>query len=189
MKITDTFEVARDIDSVWALFQDVPNLALCLPGAELTEDLGDSRYKGTVEVKLGPIAVSFEGEATVEPDEAGRRGIVKGTGSDRRGGSRAQMKIDYSMEATDSGTRVTVDADIVLSGPAAQFGRVGLIKEITSRIIEQFVACIEAKLAAETPEEAAEVHAAEVKGLSLFLASLFAPVVRFFKRIFGGSRK
>ena len=70
MKITDTFEVSCDIDSVWALFQDVRDLALCLPGAEITEDLGDSRYKGTVEVKLGPIAVSCEGEATVLSDKA-----------------------------------------------------------------------------------------------------------------------
>lgn len=185
MKITDTFEVSRDIDSVWALFQDVPNLALCLPGAEITEDLGDSRYKGTVEVKLGPIAVSFEGEATVLSDKTERRGTVKGRGADRRGGSRAQLTVEYSLEATDIGTRVTVDADIILSGPAAQFGRVGLMKEITGRIIEQFVDCIEAKLAAGSPEEAAEVRAAEVKGLSLFLASIFAPLIRFLKRIFG----
>ena len=110
---------------------------------------------------------------------------MKGRGADRRGGSRAQLTVEYSLEATDVGTRVTVDADIILSGPAAQFGRVGLMKEITGRIIEQFVDCIEAKLAAESPEEAAEVRASEVKGLSLFLASIFAPVIRFFKRIFG----
>lgn len=187
MKIADTFEVARDIDAVWALFQDVPDLARCLPGAELTEDLGEGRYRGRVEVKLGPITASFEGEATVDSDESEHGGTVKGRGTDRRGGSRAQMDVAYSLEATEVGTRVTVDADIVLSGPAAQFGRVGLIKEMTSRIIDEFVNCIEAKLEATTPEEAAEVHAAEVRGLSLLLSSLFASITRFFKRVFGKS--
>ena len=187
MKITETIDVAIPIDSVWALFENVPELAQCLPGAELTDDKGEGLYAGKVSAKLGPMTANFEGEATVTSDAGSRTGSVNGKGTDRSGGSVGQVKMNYSMVSSDSGgTLVEVDADVILSGAAAQFGRTGLIKEMSNRLISEFVACVEAKLAAETEEEAAEVQAAEVKGFSLFLSSLVATVVNFFKRLFSG---
>jgi hypothetical protein len=41
---------------------------------------------------------------------------------------------------------------------------------------------VEGKLAAATPEEAAEVKAADVNGFSLFLESLIAWIKRLFSR-------
>jgi carbon monoxide dehydrogenase subunit G len=187
LKITEVIEVGAGIDEVWALFQDVPELARCLPGAELTEDKGDGVYAGSVAAKLGPMTATFEGEATVTSDEAARTGAVNGKGMDKRGGSVGQVKMQYSMAPTDSGTSINVDADVILSGAAAQFGRTGLIKEMSNRLIGEFVSCVEAKLAAETVEEAAEVAAGEVQGFSLFFSSLISTIVDFFKRIFGGS--
>ena len=86
--------------------------------------------------------------------------------------SRGSVNVDYSIDPGDEGTVVTVDADVHLSGAAAQFGRTGLIKEMSTRLIDEFVHCVEAKLSAETEEEAAEITAGEVKGLSLFLSSM-----------------
>lgn len=186
MKITETIRVASPIDRVWALFENVPELAQCLPGAELTEDKGDGTYSGKVSAKLGPMTANFEGDATVTSDADSKRGSVNGKGTDRSGGSVGQVKMAYSMMSSDEGgTVVEVDADVILSGAAAQFGRTGLIKEMSNRLIAEFVGCVEAKLTAETPEEAAEVQAADVKGFSLFLSSLAATIVEFFKRLFG----
>lgn len=188
MKITEIIEVGRPLDQVWALFQDVPDLASCLPGAEVTEDKGNGEYAGKVSVKLGPMTATFEGEATVTSDEATQAGKVSGKGVDKRGGSQGQIKVDYKLEPMDGGgTRVTVDSDVVLAGAAAQFGRTGLIKEMSKRLISEFVQCVEAKLAAPTVQAAAEVSAGEVKGMSLVLASLWATIVRFFKRLLGRS--
>jgi carbon monoxide dehydrogenase subunit G len=187
VKITEVIEVKRPIEQVWELFQDVPALAACLPGANLTEDKGGGVYAGSVGVKLGPMSANFEGEATVTADEATRSGTVNGKGMDKRGGSVGQVKVAYGLEPMEGGTRVTVDADVILSGAAAQFGRTGLIKEMSGRLIGEFVACVEAKLTAETKEDAEVISAGEVKGISLFFSSLFAPIVRFFKRIFGRS--
>jgi carbon monoxide dehydrogenase subunit G len=183
MKITETFEVGRDIDRVWEAFENVPDLAQCLPGAELTDDHGDGRYSGQVEAKLGPITARFEGKATVESDSVTHTGSLTGKGVDRRGGSRAQLEVEYGLEAIDGGTRVTVDANVTLSGAAAQFGRIGLLKEMTGRIISEFVECLEAKLGAPTAQTAAAIHAPEVKGMSLLFSSMFAPLVRFIKKL------
>jgi uncharacterized protein len=182
MKIENEFEVSSPIATVWAFFQDVPSVAECLPGAELTEDRGDGTYAGKVSVKLGPMAANFEGEASVTPDEASHSGTIDGKGADRRGGSRGQVKVHYALEEAASGTRVKIDADVTLSGAAAQFGRTGLISEMSNRLIGDFVNCVEAKLGAETPEAASEVKAADVKGFSLLLESLIAWIRKLFSR-------
>jgi carbon monoxide dehydrogenase subunit G len=182
MKIENEFTVSPPVATVWEFFQDVSSVAQCLPGAELTEDRGDGTYAGKVSVKLGPMAANFEGEATVTPDESTRSGSIDGKGADRRGGSRGQVKVEYTLTEADGGTKVRIEADVTLSGAAAQFGRTGLINEMSSRLIGDFVNCVEGKLAAETPEAAAEVKAADVKGFTLFLESLLAWLKRLFTR-------
>lgn len=182
MKIQNEFTVSQPVATVWAFFQDVPSVAECLPGAELTEDRGDGTYAGKVSVKLGPMAANFEGEATVTPNEATRSGTIDGKGADRRGGSRGQVSVEYRLAEADGGTKVEIDADVTLSGAAAQFGRTGLISEMSNRLIGDFVTCVEGKLSAATPEAAAEVKAADVKPLQLFFESLLAWIKRLFGR-------
>lgn len=182
MKIENEFTVSSPVSTVWAFFQDVPSVAECLPGAELTEDRGDGSYAGKVSVKLGPMSANFEGEATVTPDESTKSGLIDGKGADRRGGSRGQVKVQYRLEESGTGTKVQIDADVTLSGAAAQFGRTGLISEMSNRLIDDFVNCVEGKLAAETPEAAAEVKAADVNGFALFLQSLVSWLKKLLNR-------
>lgn len=182
MKIEQEFVVARPPEVVWELFQDVPSVAQCLPGAELLGRDDDGSYQGRLSVKLGPMTAAFEGKATVAPDPASRTAIIEGRGVDKRGGSRGQVKVEYSVVAEGSGSKVSIDADVTLSGPAAQFGRTGLINEMSKRLIGEFVDCLEAKLGAVDEAQADAIHAGEVRGLSLFLASLWSWLKRLFRR-------
>jgi len=186
MNVEQEFTVARPLEQVWDFFQNVPEVAKCLPGAELTEELGDGQFKGKLDAKVGPMSVSFDGKATMTADVATKTGVIKGSGADRRGGSRGKVKVEYALTAVEGGTKVNMDAEIAISGPAAQFGRVGLIKEMSSRLIIDFTVCLEGKLAAETVEESQAITAAEVSGVSLFFASLGAAIVAFFKKLMGG---
>jgi len=52
MKIENTIEVDAPLDRVWALVNDIPRVAPCMPGAALTGVLDDQTYEGTVAVKL-----------------------------------------------------------------------------------------------------------------------------------------
>ncbi|HEX2152987.1 MAG TPA: SRPBCC family protein [Acidimicrobiia bacterium] len=182
MKIEHEFTVERPIGDVWEFFQDVPAVADCLPGAELREDKGGNVYAGVVSVKLGPMTAAFEGEATITPDAEAHSATISGKGVDKRGGSRGQVTVDYALTEAEAGaTRVGIDADVMLSGPAAQFGRTGLINEISKRLISEFVECLEGKLAATTREAAAEVRAdSQVNGFALFFSSLWAWIKRRF---------
>lgn len=182
MKIQHDFTVERPIAEVWEFFQDVPAVADCLPGAELKEDKGDNVYAGVVSVRLGPMTAAFEGEATITPDPDSHSASIAGKGVDKRGGSRGQVDVSYALAAAEAGTtRVDIDADVTLSGPAAQFGRTGLVNEISKRLINEFVECLEGKLGAGSKEAAAEVRGGDVNGLALFFSSLWS----WIKRLFG----
>jgi hypothetical protein len=110
---------------------------------------------------------------------------IEGKGVDKKGGSRGQVKVLYTITSEGTGSKVVVDADMTLSGPAAQFGRTGLINEMSRRLISEFVSCLEAKLAAPTEAEAESIQAGEVRGISLFFASLWS----WFKGLFTKGEK
>ena len=185
MKIEQEFVVARPPSDVWDFFQDVPAVAQCLPGAELTGQNDDGSYSGSLSVKLGPMTAAFEGKATIDPDEDNRTATIDGKGVDKKGGSRGQVTVVYTIVEDPEGSKVNVDANVTLSGPAAQFGRTGLINEMSRRLIGDFVTCLEGKLEATSEEEAESIKASEVRGISLFFTALWA----WIKRLFGGSKE
>lgn len=184
MLIQQSFEVAAPIDRVWAAFLDVPGVVPCLPGAQLIETLGEDRHRGRVTVKLGPMSFSFEGEATVSVDEADHSGVIEGKGTDRKGGSRGSVRVRYALAPVGSAddrpsdaptserTRVSLETDLTLAGPAAQFGRTGLIEEVSRRLLGELARCLEARLLATTPEEAASIRAADVGAGSLLVGAM-----------------
>ena len=194
MQITQSFKVARPLPAVWALFQDIPEIARCMPGAELIEDKGDGNYLGRVGIKLGPFNASFEGEAKVKADVATHSGHVEGKGMDKRGGSRSKLVMDYSLLESGGLTAVDIKADLQLSGPVAQFGRTGVITETANVLIAQFARNIEQKLApAETmappaaeAEAVNEAKPAPAPANQISVATLISALVSsFFRRLFG----
>lgn len=175
MRIHHEFSVDQSVDAVWEFFQDIPAVADCLPGAVVEEARGDNVYAGTVSVKLGPITALFEGEAAIAVDADARSARISGQGTDRRGGSRGRVTVDYALAAATAGrTAARIDADVALSGPAAQFGRAGLIDEISKRLIQDFVVCLEAKLRAPTVEESEQVTAPDVNAIGVLFSGLWS---------------
>lgn len=187
MKLSESFEVGRDRRAVWEAFQDIPEVVKCLPGASLSEDLGEGRYRGAVAVKLGPMQPTFDGEATVVQDPASQSGRIEGKGVDKKGGSRARMDVVYRLRDAESGTgtRVEVEADFALSGRAAQFGRVGLIQEVTRRLLREFSSNLEAKLEAPDGAAAAAVEAGDLDAGAVLRSSLWAVIKGFWLRLLG----
>src|SRR4029077_17873617 len=107
MLITNDFEVAQPVDKVWHFFDDIPQVASCLPGAELTEDLGDEKYKGKVAVRMGPVKLQFAGIAQIkERDDVGKRIVVDAAGADEKGRGQAAMLLTARLIATSTGTKV-----------------------------------------------------------------------------------
>src|ERR1700750_1160262 len=109
MLIKNEFEVAEPVEKVWRFFDNIPQVAACLPGAELTEDLGDDRYKGKVAVRMGPVRRQFAGTADItERDEAARRVVVHASGADEKGRGPARMVGTAALTRAGRGTKVGV---------------------------------------------------------------------------------
>jgi carbon monoxide dehydrogenase subunit G len=158
MKITNEFAVNTPIERAWAVLTDLEAIAPCLPGAQLTGVNGDV-YQGKVKVKVGPVISEFAGTAQfVEKDDAQYRGVIDAKGRDARSAGNAAALIAAHLRPAGDRTLVSVDTDLRISGRLAQFGS-GMIKEVSGKLLAQFVTNLEAKLAAEETGRAAPAAA------------------------------
>jgi len=184
MLITNDFEVAQPVDKVWQFFDDIPKVATCLPGAELTENLGEDKYGGKVAIRMGPVRLQFAGTAEItERDEAAKRIVVHAAGADERGRGQAAMVVSATLTGAGRGTKVAVSQDLQLSGAAAQYGR-GMISDVTSVLMGDFAANLARQIDAAERGETAQVAAAPAGGLAIGLRAMMMALRRVFRRFF-----
>ena len=155
MDLTHRFTVPTSVDETWAHFQDIQSVAECFPGATVTS-VEDGTFQGSCKVKLGPIALVYNGSGTfVEKDEAEHRFVVDAKGKDRRGNGTAGAKVTLTMADADGSTDVVVVTDLAITGKPAQFGR-GVMQDVSDKLLGQFVSCLETRLAGGGPETPGE---------------------------------
>ena len=185
MLIKNQFEVAQPVEKVWEFFGNVPQVAACLPGAELTDDLGDDAYAGTVGIRMGPVKLAFAGKAKIlERDDAAKRMVIDAAGADQKGRGQAAMAITAQLASTGSGTRVSMEQDLQLSGAAAQYGR-GMISDVTAVLMGQFATNMQQRIGAlERGESLDHVGTASASGLSIGLQATRMALMRVFRRFF-----
>jgi carbon monoxide dehydrogenase subunit G len=188
MLIENEFEVAAPLDKVWDHFLDVPKIAPCMPGAELTEVAGDGVYKGRLLTKMGPVSLTFTGTAQIiEQDPAAKRIVMKASGSESKGKGQAEMTVTSTLERSGAGTKVKFSQDIQIAGALAQFGR-GMISDVTTVLMRSFASCIQDNIDRESRGEAAgQRAAAPVSGVSVGFSAFVLAFKRFFGRFFGRS--
>jgi carbon monoxide dehydrogenase subunit G len=196
--IENEFQVPASIDRAWAYLLDVEKIAPCAPGAELTEVVDDHTWKGKINLKLGPIAMSFAGTVTVaERDEANHRVVLKAQGQEQKGKGAANATVTSWLEpaGADGATIVKMQADITLTGTVAQLSR-GLLPDVSARLTNQFADCLRDNLTAgersPTPASAASPASprpqqppAAIGGIRLGLYAIVKAIGRFFGRLFG----
>jgi uncharacterized protein len=216
MLIENEFTVKRPVDEVWSYLLDVEKIAPCMPGAELTETVDDHTWNGKVNMAFGPVKMAFAGSVSMEErDDAAHRVALKAKGTEQKGKGAANATVTSWLEAIDGGTKVSMQADITLTGAAAQMSR-GLLPEVSRRLTQQFADCLEESLAANAsapaatpaadgaaaPSEGAPavseaaaapkpapVVAKPVGGLRLGLAAIWSMIAGFFRKLFGGGSK
>ena len=156
MQLVNEFVVDAPIDIAWAVLTDIPQVAACIPGAELESSDGDE-HRANVTVKVGPVGLTLGGTARiVDRDDHAHQMVVRGTARDGKGNGSAEATV--TMVAHDRGGRsaVTVTTDLELSGRVAQFGS-GVIAQVSNRILKQFADRLNEAIAGpdERPDSAA----------------------------------
>ena len=163
MKLENEFRVSVPIDRAWEVLTDIPLITPCLPGATLTDHDADE-YKGKIKIKVGPVTADYSGSAVfVQRDEAARHVEISASGRDSRGSGNASATITADMTADGDGTKVSISTDLKISGKVAQFGK-GMIAEVSTKLIDQFVDCIEQELLGEAVIDQVAAESAAAPG-------------------------
>jgi len=162
MRIENTVEVDAPLERVWALVNDIPRVAPCMPGAALTGVGDDNTYEGTVAVKLGPLRMSYKGKVSIdEVDDANHSARLTASGKDTKGAGTARATVETRLEpAGETHTRLHVTSDVQLTGKVASFGRGGAINDVATRLFGQFADCLRSTLESEAATARAGAGAA-----------------------------
>jgi uncharacterized protein len=156
MKLTNEVLVPAPIERTWPLLLDVPRVVRALPGASVEPDAAEGVYRGTLKVRLGPVAMEYEGIARLtDVDEDEHAASFHVEGRERRGHGGATATIVNRLLPADGGTRLVVETDLAVTGRAAQLGR-GLMEDVAGTLLEQFAHGLEESIrGVEAPSPAA----------------------------------
>jgi uncharacterized protein len=210
VEIENQFQVATSPDRVYSFLLDVNRVVTCMPGAELSEVVDPTTFKGKVRIKVGPITVSYNGTASIsERDEAARTATLKAEGRETTGPGSARATAHMSVDDAGGGSStVRLVTDFTVAGRIANFGR-GVMEDVSKRLVSQMADCIKANLESEaepasapagtegaaasapatpggaapaTAPAAAATAAAPVNAVGLFFSVLWGRI----RRLFGG---
>jgi carbon monoxide dehydrogenase subunit G len=162
MQLKQHFSVAHPRAKVWDFFGRMEDVTPCMPGASLSEPPTGDAAKFKLNVKLGPIAAAFVGDAQVERHPEDHRGVIRGNARDSRGDSRVNGIVDYALhdESSGSATGVDINVDFTLTGRLAQFSRAGIVNDLAARLTADFARNLESALARPAPSAVPERGAA-----------------------------
>jgi carbon monoxide dehydrogenase subunit G len=201
MQIENEFTVPAPIDEVWSHLLDVERVAPCMPGAELTESVDERTWKGKVNMRLGPVSLSFAGVVSMEDrDDAAHRVVLRAKGMEQKGKGAANASVTSWLETGENETTVKMVADVQLTGSVAQLSR-GLLPEVSRKLTREFAECLRTSmLAGETERTTSEaktaaapapgpttpvaVRAKPISGLRLGLSAIWAKI----RSLFGSRR-
>jgi carbon monoxide dehydrogenase subunit G len=192
VEFDNSFEVPLRPAQAWPLLMDIRRIAPCMPGAEVTEVIDETTYKGRIAVRLGPVALAFAGVVKLEDlDGVNYTARVKAQGSDAKGRGAANASALFRLEPSGGGSKVLVHTDLTLSGAVAQYGRgVGIIQATAAQIMTQFATNLKAQIgderpaavtAAAAPAQAPPAAPARpISGFSLMAKVIWSTIARLF---------
>jgi uncharacterized protein len=147
MELDHHFTVPASVEETWLAFNNPERVAPGKHGATLISVDGDE-FTGSARIKLGPIALQYNGVGTyIERDASAHRAVIEARGKDKRGNGTANATVTAQLTADGEGTAVHVTTDLAVTGKPAQFGR-GVMQDVSDKLLLQFVACLQATLGA-----------------------------------------
>jgi carbon monoxide dehydrogenase subunit G len=153
MQLENSFQVSAPPDKVFAYLLDINKVVSCVPGAELSEVVDPSTFKGKVKIKVGPITVAYNGTARIsERNDADRIATLTADGRETTGPGSARATAQMRVQTAGEGSLVQITTDYHVAGRVAQFGR-GVMEDVSKRLIQEMANCIQANVEADEPVE------------------------------------
>jgi len=139
VKLDKQYTIATSPEAAWLVLRDVRALANCMPGAEISEQLDDTHYKGYIKVKVGPAVAAFGGEIEILDFDEGAKSVrMMGKGADKSG-STASMDLTASIRPGETAGQCVLlgSSDVIVNGKFAQFGG-RMMTSVSDMLLGQF---------------------------------------------------
>lgn len=143
MKFQHRVVVGAARHAVYAFLTDVPRVATCVPGVSDVATVGDDRYRGTLQVNVGPMRFRFMGEVAVVDREPDRAATLRADGKDASGGVRATMVMTLADDGP--GTAIAIASDVQVMGRLGELGQ-PVMKRKADDMVKRFGANLERAL-------------------------------------------
>lgn len=192
VEMDKSFPIDASVTAAWTFLQDIPGVAGCMPGAEITDTIDDTHYKGKIKAKVGPATMAFNGDIEIKGVDTTKKELhMVGRGQDTKGSSSAEMDLTaWLIDAGDGKCELKGRTTVSVTGKAASLGG-RMMTQVADQILNQFgknfsnnvVALGEGEAAENAKEELAE-QPKELNGL----AFAWAVIVGFFKSLFGNKK-
>ncbi|MBW3601948.1 MAG: SRPBCC family protein [Actinobacteria bacterium] len=141
MQLEHSFTVPAPPAEAFAVLRDIERIGPCMPGAAIESVDGDS-FTGSVKVKVGPIQLTYRGDAEyVDVDPDALTAVIEARGKEQRGSGTAAATVRAQLAAHPDGTKIDVVTDLAVTGKPAQFGR-GVLADVGSKLIGEFAHCL-----------------------------------------------
>ncbi|MEA2426670.1 MAG: uncharacterized protein QOF37_298 [Thermoleophilaceae bacterium] len=153
MRFENEFEVDAPADEVFDTLLDLEKVAPAMPGAQVTDKVGDDAYKVAIKVKLGPMTMNYSGDVEIrEKDPQAHRAVLHVKAREARGQGTATADVTMQLEERGGGTHARMEAEVQLAGKAAAMGR-GLIEDVSKKLVDQFAQNLQKMLSAPQAAE------------------------------------
>ena len=159
MKVQQSFVIDQPRERVWRFFEDVPEVARCVPGVESVEVVDDEHSKVLMTQSVGPMSATFDLKMRVTERVPADRMQFTAIGKAVKGAAGNVRSVNTVTLAPDGGgTKVSLESDFAMGGVLGSVGQKVIAKQ-ASGITEQFATALERALNGE-PSTAAEPAAA-----------------------------
>jgi carbon monoxide dehydrogenase subunit G len=146
MKIEKTFTVNAPQDTVWQFITSPEKVAPCIPGCEGAEQTGESTYKASIKVKVGPIKTRFVVDIETIEERPPEFASYMTKGEEGTKSSRLKASSTLALLSLEDGsTEVTYTSEINLLGRLGKFGS-GMMQKVADSIGNEFVAGLKEQL-------------------------------------------
>src|SRR4029077_12207584 len=164
MQLENSFQVNAPPDRVFAYLLDINKVVGCVPGAELSEVVDPTTFKGKVKVKVGPITVAYSGTARIsERSDADHTATLTAEGRETTGPGSARATAQMFVVAADGASTVRIVTEYHVAGRVAQFGR-GVMEDVSRRLVNDMASCIKANVETSNPSAPPEPAAGSPPG-------------------------
>jgi carbon monoxide dehydrogenase subunit G len=138
-------------EQVWELVRDPSVLAGILPGTQELEQLSDTEYAGSINLRIGPVAGNFTGKIVVREERPPEHCVLDAEGEGSPGFFKGNGSVDLSDQG-DGTTLMKYGGDVQIGGKLASVGQ-RLIDSTSKSMIRQGMQALDAALVARTSGE------------------------------------